>query len=265
MKKAIVSVLAVLTVLGVAAQVWLLGHFAQQPPRLEILFEQTVPQSAYDTLLRFAPQREDTLLVLLGDGRSIFFADEVQDLLHQAGVEGFSLNDRTQALRLARQSMGLYLFVLELIAFLLLLQLLVRIVLRTAQLGKAELADVYLRELMRSRAEKILLWSIVWMLAAIAAIVLSQRLLAFSLFVPAQLVPPHNILDFSFYASLTRGAASQSAYEQLCHTSLTWLYRLCVMNTVIAAVWGAWLGRISRAYLQKGGARHGAGNREKSL
>ena len=269
MKKTIVSVLvgvlAVLAVLGVAAQVWLLGRFTQQPPRLEILFEQTVPQSAVDALASFAPEKEGALLVLPGDGRSIFFADEVRDLLHRAGVEGFSLNDRTQAARLARQSLGLYIFALELIAFLLLLRLLVRIVLRAAQQGKAELADVYLRELMRSRAEQILLWSIVWMATAIAAIVLARQLLGFSLFVPAQLVPPRNILDISFYVSLTRGVASPSAYEQLCRTSLTWLYRLCAMNTALAAGWGAWLWRMQRMYLQKGGVRHGAGDREKPL
>ena len=265
MKKTVISVLAVLTVLGVAAQVWLLGRFAQQQPRLEVLFAQTVPQGAYDALSRFDPQREDASLVLLGDGRNIFFADEVRDLLRQAGVEGFSLNDRTQALRLAHQSVEIYAFALELIAFLLLLRFLAGTVLRAARQGKAELADAYLGEVVRRRAEPILLWSIAWMAAAIAAIVLAQRLLAFSLFVPAQLVPPRSILDVSFYLSLTRDAASQSAYEQLCHTSLTWLYRLCALNTALAAVWGAWLWRTLRTYLQKGGARHGAGNGEQSL
>lgn len=117
MKKLFVSVLAVLTVLGVTAQVLLLARFTQQSPRLELVFARDVPQSACDVLASFAPEKEDVLLVLPGDGRSIFFADEVRDLLHQAGVEGFSVNDRTQAARLARQSLGLFFFTLELTVY----------------------------------------------------------------------------------------------------------------------------------------------------
>ena len=90
----------------------LLWRFGKQPPRLEILQIEELPQQARRQLAPYGLMQQEGLWIIPGEGASLFLANEVTDIMAGQGLEGFVVNDRSQALALARQSVKLYLFAL---------------------------------------------------------------------------------------------------------------------------------------------------------
>ncbi len=207
-----------------------LWNFSKHQPRLEILFNEAVPQAASMALKAYHPQEEGTMLVIKGDGKRTFLAKEIADILHQHGIEQCAVNDRTQALRIAKQSMGIYAFALEIIVFIWLLNWLLKDCKKQRALYKAALVDAYPRDIFSSNLDRFLLTAIKWVIVLAVLTILAIQLLDFEFYVPAQFVPPNYILDFKYYLSLHIPAISHTAYEYLCARSLPLLYKLCFLN-----------------------------------
>lgn len=222
-----------------AAHGSLLWRFGKQPPRLEILQIEELPQQAQRQLAPYGLMQQEGLWIIPGEGASLFLANEVTDILAGQGLEGFVVNDRSQALALARQSVKLYLFALAL----LLLILLVRWLCRDAKQGiawwKGQLALAYPRQILGQNTETVLLYCLKWTLSLLAMGLLVGLIVSCTFWVPAQWTPPEYILDLRYYVQLKLPEGPCSAYEQLCRQVLPACYGLAgaeVLCSLILAI-----------------------------
>ncbi|NCB05125.1 MAG: hypothetical protein EOM69_06335 [Clostridia bacterium] len=203
--------------------------FLQHSPRLEIILAPADVPAARACLENYAPEdAPHGLTVTTTDGpAAVFWAQETGTLLRRQGIEDFSINDRTQAQRLAAQSLSLSLFALQTLTFVGIMRVLWCGARRLLAFWRTQLVTLYPKQIVAANAERLLLLGITGTVLVIIAGLLLRQMIAFMPCVPAQYLPPEYILDFGFYAEgLPTVSPSSSEYELLCRTVLPKLYSL---------------------------------------
>lgn len=259
MKKLVISALCVLFAACLALQIGVLWNFQKAEPRVEIVFEGAIPAEAKTALARYAPSEDGNMLVIDGAKGGLFLAKEAESVLKQASVEGFRVNDRSQAEKLAKQSLSIFIFALGIIAFVMMIKYLLRDVRRLRGIYKDAMQTLYPHEFFSSNVELVLVSSIKWAVMLALLVVILAKLIGFAFYVPPQFVPPQYILDFKYYFTIGYEAVSSSDYEQLCRVTLPSLYVLCAANIALATTFSALIWRKLK------GEKHGKGDNEKSV
>ena len=201
----------------------LLWKFSRQEPRVEVYLEGELSQAAA-LLDAYEPRQEEGCLVIQGKKLSPFTKNEVEDLLAAGGIDGFAINDRSQAWRLALQSLTLSFFLLALGLFSLGCVYLVKDIQRLVSAFRRWLEEEYFLEVIR--------WAVLGFSLAFLGIWMGK--VSFSL--PFEWLPPQWIWDVSHYLSLESPHVGQSGYELLCRKWLPVFYcftlgeGLCVLG-----------------------------------
>ena len=139
----------------------LLWRFSRQEPRVEVYLEGELSQAAV-LLDAYEPRQEEGCLVIQGKELSPFTKNEVEDRLAAGGLDGFAINDRSQAWRLALQSLTLSFFLLALGLFSLGCVYLVKNIQRLVSAFRRWLEEEYFLEVVKREGEKLLICLIRW-------------------------------------------------------------------------------------------------------
>lgn len=218
---------------------FLLWRFSRQEPRLEIYLEGELSQAAA-LLDAYEPRREEDCLVIQGRELSPFTKNEVEDLLEAGGIQGFAINDRSQAWRLALQSLTLSFFVLALALFFLGCVYLAKDIQNLVSTFHRWLEEEYFLEVVKRQGEKLLLCLIRWSLLGFFLAFLGLWMGKVSFFLPFEWLPPRWIWDVSHYLSLESPSVGRSGYELLCRKWLPAFY--CFTLGEGLCVWGLGIG-----------------------
>lgn len=230
----------VLTAVLLGIQFYMRQSFGEYLPRLEVCFRGAIPTAAIESLTEYSAYAEGNRLVIEGKDLSILLAQEVNDVLTQNGIDGFDLNDYTQADVLARQSWELWL----LIAGVLLLALMAELVYLDGydlrQDAQDALRQMYFGEWLKERAEKLLTVVIRWAVMLFVAVIVVGWLWEYRIYIPAEVLPSETFFDLSHYLHLDLSWTSGSSYEDMCRTVLPMLYGLTALAAGLTAA-AAWL------------------------
>ena len=201
----------------------LLWRFFRQEPRVEVYLEGELSQAAA-LLDTYEPRQEEGCLVIQGKELSPFTKNEVEDRLAAGGLDGFAINDRSQAWRLALQSLTLSFFLLALGLFSLGCVYLVKDIQRLVSAFRRWLEEEYFLEVVKREGEKLLIGLIRWVVLGFSLAFLGIWMGKVSFFLPFEWLPPRWIWDVSHYLSLESLHVGQSGYELLCRKWLPVFY-----------------------------------------
>lgn len=236
MKKILISVLIVAAVCGLGAQGYFVGNFIKQEPRLEIIVgDPAQVNQVKDALKIYAPRVEGETVAIQGENLPVLLEQEVQDILKREEIENFKISDNTQSVRLAKQSVGICVFVIELIALVLIASYVIRSARRCGSKYKEQLAEKYPKDILSSNLEFFLATFISWAILLMVAVFLAARIVAFDIYIPSQCLPPEYILDFGFYAELfaKETVPALTEYAKASQTALAVIYTLCAANSAL--------------------------------
>jgi len=173
-----------------------------------------------------------------------FLREKFMETLYRGGstldAEGFLMKDMSKTVGIPRQLFKGYIFVLECIALIWLLQCFLMDLKIFISKYKEKMRTQYLKEAMEEHLTALLITAIKWTVMAFVGIFLIRKIIYFQLELPGEWLPSDYIFDIQFYQKALfneKITAYPSYYEGLYQSVVSFSKHLFILKIVLTILW----------------------------